>query len=413
MKKVLVICDMFPPAFGPRMGYLCKYLGDTGWEATVLTEKIGGGSFAFLRGGCSVHALTYYPAGKGLWAGGLRFLLRLLSVVGLKDYVFFREAKRLLKGGRFELILCSTYRDFPLGAASRAARRFGLPWVADLRDIVEQYAGLEFIATKLPSFVRARFGPMLRRRFIKSRNLMLQSAAHVTCVSPFHLSILRPHSAKISLIYNGYDPEIFRPRIMTSDCFIISYTGRLLSGAMRDPSLLFEAIRQLSGEGLFSPSTCRVEWYTDEASWLAISSASEQAGVGSYMHYKGYVAGDRIPAVLAGSSVALLLANKESVAGPRGIVTTKVFEAMAMERPILCVRSDEGVIAALLAESRCGLAASSLAEASQFLRQYYNQWLHNKRTHVEPYRPFIESFSRRKQAQEFAAIFEEASRSKA
>ena len=40
MNKLLIICDMFPPAFAPRMGYLCKYLTRMGWEVTVVTEYI-------------------------------------------------------------------------------------------------------------------------------------------------------------------------------------------------------------------------------------------------------------------------------------------------------------------------------------------------------------------------------------
>ena len=36
-KKVLIVCDMFPPAFGPRMGYLCKYMRQAGWNPVVVT----------------------------------------------------------------------------------------------------------------------------------------------------------------------------------------------------------------------------------------------------------------------------------------------------------------------------------------------------------------------------------------
>ena len=40
MNKLLIICDMFPPAFAPRMGYLCKYLTRMGWEVTVVRQYI-------------------------------------------------------------------------------------------------------------------------------------------------------------------------------------------------------------------------------------------------------------------------------------------------------------------------------------------------------------------------------------
>ncbi|MDR2497182.1 MAG: glycosyltransferase [Tannerellaceae bacterium] len=407
MKKLLIICDLFPPAFGPRMGYLCKYLKGTGWEPFVLTEKINDSTFRLLKDVCPVRALPYYPAGGGLAGRLVRMALLLLSVAGFKDFIFRREADRLCARAGFDLILCSTYRSFPLGVAAAAARKFGLPWIADLRDIVEQYTGLEFIATKLPQFVADKFTPQLRDRFIAARNRALQSASCVTTVSAFHVSTLRPYSPGICLIYNGYDPELFKPRTSTSDKFVITYTGRLLSRAMRDPSLLFAAIRMLAAENLLSPDTCRVDWYTDPDSWADIDAAAQDAGVRPYMENKGYVPAEQIPDVLAASSVVLLLANKESATGPRGVVTTKVFEAMAMERPILCVRSDESTIAALLADSRCGTAASGPVEACNFLRLHYRHWLRHGYTCVEPYRPFIESFSRQKQAHEFARIFDE------
>ena len=47
--KLLLICDLFPPAFGPRMGYLCKYLQQTNWHPTVLTEQISDQTFAKMR----------------------------------------------------------------------------------------------------------------------------------------------------------------------------------------------------------------------------------------------------------------------------------------------------------------------------------------------------------------------------
>lgn len=50
MNKLLIICDMFPPAFAPRMGYLCKYLTRMGWEVTVVTEYIEDNTFEFLTG---------------------------------------------------------------------------------------------------------------------------------------------------------------------------------------------------------------------------------------------------------------------------------------------------------------------------------------------------------------------------
>ena len=66
MKRVLIVCDLFPPAFGPRMGYLCKYLTQMGWEPVVVTERVPSGGFEMLSHTCEVHAVDFYPSGR-LW----------------------------------------------------------------------------------------------------------------------------------------------------------------------------------------------------------------------------------------------------------------------------------------------------------------------------------------------------------
>ncbi|MDL2208193.1 hypothetical protein LJB97_01065, partial [Parabacteroides sp. OttesenSCG-928-O15] len=63
MKRVLIICDLFPPAFGPRMGYLCKYVRSEGWEPVVLTEAVDDEqAFSFLSGQVETHRVSYYTA---------------------------------------------------------------------------------------------------------------------------------------------------------------------------------------------------------------------------------------------------------------------------------------------------------------------------------------------------------------
>ena len=59
-KSVLILCDMFPPAFGPRMGYLCKYLKNNGWNPVVVTEHINENMFSFLGKDIDVTYVRYY-----------------------------------------------------------------------------------------------------------------------------------------------------------------------------------------------------------------------------------------------------------------------------------------------------------------------------------------------------------------
>lgn len=409
MKKVLILADLFPPAFGPRMGYLCKYIQAYGWQPSVIAEEVPQETFRFLTGLCPVSYLSFYTAEsrrmkklQWLWV----FLLD--SCFGYKNRRMYREASKKMREESFDAVLCSTYRTFPLGAAARIARKYRLPLVTDLRDIIEQYTGHEFISHPLPAL--AGLGNLLAAAFrwksLRTRNQVLRTADFVTTVSSWHVEALRLHNPNISLIYNGFDPELFYPEQIPTQKFTITYTGRLLSTTMRDPGLLLEALAELNARKTFSPADCRICWYVDEASRQIIRAEAERKGVGAFMEYKGYVPAHAIPAVLNASSVLLLLTNKSAGAGPKGIMTTKFFESLAVEKPVLCVRSDEGCLEAAIREANAGVAARSREEVCGFLETYYGEWKRKGYTTVAVRREVLQRYSRREQAGQFAAILD-------
>ena len=64
--KILILCDMFPPAFGPRMGYLCKYMKRAGRTPVVVTEQIDDKTFSFLQGDIPVTYVNFFHAKSGI-----------------------------------------------------------------------------------------------------------------------------------------------------------------------------------------------------------------------------------------------------------------------------------------------------------------------------------------------------------
>ncbi len=408
-KKVLILADLFPPAFGPRMGYLCKYIRMYGWQPRVVAEAVPEQTFRFLAGECPVSYVSFYTARAG-WGRKFQWLGVLLmdACFGYKNRRMYREAEKILREESFDAVLCSTYRTFPLPAAARLARAYRLPLVADLRDIIEQYTGNEFISHSLPSclglgkLVAAAF----RRKSLRTRNRALRAADYVTTVSPWHVETLQMYNTNTKLIYNGFDPELFFPEPIPTRQFTITYTGRLLSTTMRDPGLLFEALAELKARKILSEADCRVNWYVDEASWNILRAEAEKAGVEAFMEYKGYVPAEAVPGVLNASSVLLLLTNKAAGAGPKGVMTTKFFESLAVEKPVLCIRSDEGCLEAAIRDARAGLAARSRKEVCDFLETYYREWKEKGYTCSRIRPEVLQTYSRREQAGMFAAILD-------
>lgn len=409
MKKVLIICDLFPPAFGPRMGYLCKYIRQYGWEPTVLTEDVEDEhAFRFLKGYAPVHYVNFNTAPRGQ-ARKRKWLLNFIKdfLYGYKDRQMVKEAKNILSSEKFDLILCSSFRTFPLSAAESISRKHKIPLIVDLRDIIEQYSGTEYISKSLPSW--GGMEKIIVNRFtqksLKTRNRVLRKANIVTTVSPWHREILRRFNPQVELIYNGYDPELFYPEQKHTRHFVITYTGRLLSTAMRDPGLFFEALSRLIREKEIYPTDCRVDWYVDDASWKIITGEAEKHNLLSYMNHKGYVAATKIPEILNESSVILLLTNLSSGSGPKGVMTTKFFESLAVEKPILCVRSDESYLAEAIKETHAGLAATDAEEVYTFLKNQYIFWKENGYTVAKVNKDAVMHYSRPHQAQQFASLF--------
>ena len=194
MKSVLILCDLFPPAFGPRMGYLCKYLSGEGWTPVVVTEQVPGDTFEFLCEGVDV---TYVPASRMASQTDVFF--------GRKTARLERAAERKLAERPCDVVLCSTYREFPLAAARRIARRHRLPLVVDLRDIIEQYAGDEYLSHPLPRLfgVERIVARLFRARSLAIRNRALEEAKAVTTISPWHVEVLRQRNPHVHLIYKG------------------------------------------------------------------------------------------------------------------------------------------------------------------------------------------------------------------
>ena len=410
MKRLLILCDMFPPAFAPRMGYLCKYLKRAGWEVHVVTEQIEDHTFAFLKGYAdSVHYVSFYSAHHPLLRKLQWVIVMVLDLLfHYKDWKMGKVAANVLRQQDCQAIIGCTYRTFPLPAAARLAQQFKLPFIADLRDIVEQYAAEEFIAhpLPLPRWLNRPIHAGFRKRLLHDRNKALRQATAVTTVSPWHVQTLKAFNPNVHLIYNGFDPELFFPEVLPSKQFTITYTGRLLSLALRDPSLLLAAIQHLDQAQTIQPKTFQVVWYTDTASQALIKQEAERLHVSDYMDYRGYVPASEIPRILNQSSILLLLTNKAEQDKLQGIMTTKFFESLAVEKPILCVRSDEACLAETIQRTRSGLAATQVEEVCQFLLHHYKEWQAQGYTTAQVDRSQLKQFSRQEQANQFAKLIE-------
>ena len=408
MEKILIICDSFPPAFAPRMGYLCKYLPVYGWEPVIITEYHPECFYDELAKNKNVIYINYYQS-KNKFIQKIKYIFVFFAdfLFDYKDFVIRKTAQKQIKKHNISLILSSVYRVFPLKAAYKLSKQNKLPIVMDLRDIIEQFPNNEHISKKLSRFkcLNNIFSALITWKILRQRNKVIQKAGYITTVSEFHVKTLKKYNEHVSLIYNGYDPELFFSEIKHCQTFNIVYPGRIMSIEMQDPTLLFEAISNLSKKGLFTNQLCRVQFYTDDKTKIIVEKLAKKYRIEKFIDCFDRINSSLIPDVLHDASILLLLTNKQGV---RGIMTTKYFEYLAVEKPILCIRNDEDCLEKSIKETQSGIAADNVEQVENFISEQYAEWKQNGYTHQKINRQVVQQFSRKEQAKQFVSIFESA-----
>ena len=84
-------------------------------------------------------------------------------------------------------------------------------------------------------------------------------------------------------------------------------------------------------------------------------------------------------------------------------MTTKFYEALGCEKPILCTPSDSEELAQTIRQTNAGLASSNINEIKAFILDKYHEWQQNGFTHQAVINK--EQFSREKQAEQFEQLF--------
>lgn len=418
VRRILLLSDLVPPHFSPRIVALLKRLPAAEWSVDVVSEQIDF-SAAQAHGHVDAHSLdaeeTYIRIDRVKltttgWLGRLR---------SLSDALRNSKSRRLLTYihrhydlSQYDLLVGMSYRTFPLPAVARLAAESGLPCLMDCRDIVEEYTPCGYLPAPLPSRLPLRpyIYRWLRSRFISARTRALDHATTISTVSEWHRDTLRRlhPDRRVVCIPNGYDETLFvaQPHIPSLPLRIV-YTGRLLSIEMRDPTLLYEALSTPSLLSAIEAGTVELHWYTDSASQVLLERELGRYPVAlrEAHHFHEMVSFEEVPRLLSEADVILLLGNREAPDGPHGMVTTKLFEAMAMLRPILMVRSDESVVAREIEKHGNSCAGESVEEVALFLEQQLSRIRAGLATMPSQFTTAYQQYTREAMARSFVEEF--------
>jgi glycosyltransferase involved in cell wall biosynthesis len=228
-----------------------------------------------------------------------------------------------------------------LGAVVK--RTTGAAWVADLRDPLTSHPHRRGYESQLARLKETAVGGVAR--------LVASQADAVVAASDAiaeEMRALEP-KGKVVTIANGCDFDDFAGlEHHPSDRLRITHAGHF--HGKRDPRPFLRALAESGLEDVV------VRFAGDFRA--ADKEYSEQLGLGDRVELLGSVSRRRSLELQRDSDVLLLLIPESGGRG-RGVLTGKIFEYLAAERPILAAVPQDGAAARLVRETGAGVVASS------------------------------------------------------
>lgn len=384
--RVLIVSYRFPPynSIGAvRVGKTAKFLARFGHDVRVLTARdqpldpsleveiapghvhatpwlnVNAPAELASGGRQRVREHGFARQGRGAVIRRLGGLYR--SVVNLPDgqvgwYPFaVRAGTRLLRGWRPDLIFASAMPFTSLLVARRLSRRFGVPWVAEMRDLWDYGDPAPGTAWRRPLEAR------LERRTLGS------ARALVTVSEPLAETLRGRYGKPVQVVLNGYDEEDRPAQVAPRDPrapLEIVYTGMVYEGK-RDPSPLFAAIRDLGERG----RRVRVSFYGRYLD--VVRGLAERHGVADRVALHGSVPYREALRIQAAADALLLLLWNDP--RERGVFTGKFFEYLAARRPILAIGPDDNVAACTIRARGAGEVAGEAGEVRRVLEGWLDR----------------------------------------
>ena len=397
-KRILILTDSIaPPAYAPRVVSLVRYLSEQGCTCDVFSDRERGVE-AFSAPFGNWHQTAYYHSGNPHWKYAADKLF------GARERSFQAFIEATVDVSLYDSIFCSSCYYFPLQTTYRLANKYHKPYAVDLRDIAEQFGKHPYRTHSVSRWESLNEGihRLFTARQLKIRNNVLASAQAVITISPWHRDLLSKYNPNTHLIYNGFDENEFYPQTIRADQFIISYAGKIYDLHFRDPRLLFEALQQILALGQMKREEVELRFHVDQASIEPVRQLAAQYRLEDICHVSGYISKDQLLPLLHASSVLLVLTCQSTPDGAHGIMGTKFYEALGVEKPVLCVRSDEECLAQVIEQTHAGLAGKNVTEVTAFLLDAYREWQHNGYTHQNIQDKPL--FTRRYQSEQIAAL---------
>lgn len=223
--------------------------------------------------------------------------------------------------------------------AQQLKESFDIPWMADFRDPwTDLYYNKEFFQLGFA-----------KRKNKRLEEKVLKSADVVVTVGNELKKYFERFNSNVEVIPNGFDDEVEHDeKIELSQKFSLSYIGLLPKSSL--PTNLLMAIQCLIDENSDFKNDIELNFIGDIHE--SVSALIHELQLSNYTNFFGYV--PHKEAIKYQKSAQVLLVLIPNVDGNKGIITGKVFEYMAANRPIFALGPINGDLQSILTNSNAG-----------------------------------------------------------
>ena len=426
MKKVLIITYYWPPSGGGgvmRWLKMSKFLPELGWQPIIYTPENPDPSvidesllkeihpeiielktpiwepyevYRKLTGkksGTKFKAGYISEASEGNWKSRLSVFIRgnLLIPDPRKFWIkpSVKYLSKYLKENPVDLIVSTGPPHSMHLIALGLKKKFDIPWIADFRD---PWTDIDF-------YHKLKLTRLADKRHKILEKRVLLTADHVVTVSPGCAADLeRIAHRKIEVIYNGFDPTDYNfVKTVQDKTFTISHFGAFNKD--RNPASLWIALNQLTETNTDLKKLLRIQLIgqTDES----IINDINKNNLSGNLILKEHLPHQQGLEELGKSQVLLLPLN--DAPNVKGILPGKMYEYMALRRPIIALGPTDADYAAILRETNAGVPLNfdDVKGIKETLLNYFQLFQENK---LEVESGAIEKYSRKNLAARFVGL---------
>ena len=431
MKKVLVITYYWPPSGGAgvqRWLKFVKYLREFGWEPVIYTPEnpevpaIDKSLEKDIPEGITVlktkvwEPYTAYKRFVGrkkedsIKAGFLSekknpTLTEKISV-WIRGNCFIPDARKFwikpsvkyllkyLKDNSVDSMVSTGPPHSMHLIALRIKKKMNIPWLADFRD---PWTNIDF-------YDKLMLTKLADRKHKRMEQNVLKSADKLITVSwNWALDFQKLGADNVEVVTNGFDPDDFSSiNFKPSYKFEIVHIGSMNKD--RNPLVLWEALHELINEKDIFSQDLKLTFVgqTD----YSVFEALEKSGLSEYAEKINYKPHDELMKSAGNAGVLLLPLN--NTPNVNGIIPGKIFEYLALKRPVLCIGPEDGDSARILKECNAGSVAdfNDKQKMKSILLQLYSDFK-SGRNSIVGNKEAMDRYSRKRLTEEIAGLLNE------